>query len=140
MQEPLTQPDTERQHCFIVRVDGRIDDLIRAHRDRLQRKRRARVSLAEAARDLFSQALGLRSHKTPAPARRQLGLFGPRVPAGDATSQDDELTHSDAARARQSVNCDHCGGLIPAGSRPTRRFCSGSCRVLACRGRRRSGA
>lgn len=136
-EEPLTQPARERQHCFIVRLDGRLDDLVQAHRARLQKKRRARVPLAEAARDLFTQALGLKGQKTPAPARRQLALFGPRVPAGGPSPTDDGLTHSDGAQEQQCVNCEHCGGPIPPGSRPSRRFCSGSCRVLACRGRKR---
>lgn len=134
--EPLTQPDRERQHCFIVRVDGRLDDLIQAHRARLQKKRRARVALAEAARDLFAQALGLRGHKTPTPSGRQLGLFSAPRAKATGTTPEDELTHSQGARERQCVNCEHCGGPIPPGSRPSRRFCSGSCRVLACRARK----
>lgn len=133
--EPLTQPAAERRHCFIVRLDGHLDDLVKAHHKRLERKRRAKVSLAEAARDLFAQALGVKSQRRLRPAPGQLGLFAvPRAATGPGAS-DDRLTHSRGSSERQSVNCEHCGGPIPPGSRPSRRYCSGSCRVLACRAR-----
>lgn len=135
--EPLHQPAAERRHCFIVRIDGQQDELIRAHRKRLQRKRRARVSLAEAARDLFAQALGVKRQRTERPDPRQLALPGVARASGGATTAEARLTHSGGAQERQCVNCEHCGDPIPEGSRPSRRFCSGSCRVLACRGRKR---
>jgi len=122
MQEPPTQPARERQHCFIVRLDGRLDDLIQAHRRRLERKRRGKVPLAEAARDLFAQALGVKSQRTLRRDPRQLGLPGLRGPAGGKDATDPRLTHSEAACAEQSVNCEHCGDPIPPGSRPSRRF------------------
>jgi hypothetical protein len=141
MQDPetLTQPARERQHCFIVRVDGHQDDLIQAHRRRLERKRRARVSLAEAARDLFAQALGVKRQKTERQDPRQLAIPGLRVPATGRRGSDGRLTHPDVTCERQSVNCEHCGDPVPPDSRPSRRYCSGSCRVLACRGRKRAG-
>lgn len=134
--EPLTQPARERQHCFIVRVDGHLDDLIQAHRTRLEKKRRARVPLAEAARDLFAQALGVKRQRSHASDRRQLPLPGvARASATDATSES-RLTHPDAAQGQQAVNCDWCGAPVPGGSRPDRRYCSPSHRVLACRARK----
>lgn len=38
----------------------------------------------------------------------------------------------------QRVNCRQCGGPLPRGSRTDRLYCCASCRVLACRARKRS--
>ena len=134
--EPLTQPARERQHCFIVRVDGHLDDLIQAHRTRLEKKRRARVPLAEAARDLFAQALGVKRQRSHASDWRQLPLPGVARASGAQDTTDERLTHPNAAQERQAVNCDWCGAPLPAGSRPGRRYCCPSHRVLACRARK----
>lgn len=69
--------DRDRTHCFIVRVDGPMRDRIEAHQRYLRRKRGRRVSLAEAARDLFHAALGPPA-KRLRPERSQLCLFGER--------------------------------------------------------------
>lgn len=62
-------------HCFIVRVDERLDARLEAHRQALEKRRGRPTSLAQAARDLFYRALPPVAHllkQRPA----QLGLFG----------------------------------------------------------------
>lgn len=135
-EEPAHQSPRERQRCFIVRIDGQLDELIAAHRKTLERRRRARVPLAEAARDLFAQALGVKRQRARARDARQLGLFRAEATERAGAAKESRLTHSGATSSRQSVNCEHCGDPIPEGSRPSRRYCSASCRVLACRARK----
>lgn len=132
--EGMKQSDRDRQHCFIVRVDGRLDDAIKVHRKRLERRRRGKVALAEAARDLFYQALGFGPKAPPKPDPAQLKLFARRGSGKGSPN----VALSEASSTRESVNCGHCGRPVPSSKRRHARFCSPSCRSLASRARLRS--
>jgi hypothetical protein len=129
------QNDRDRQHCFIVRVDGRLDDAIKSHKRRLERRRRGKVALAEAARDLFYQALGFGPKTPPKAHPSQLGLFGRRGPGPRDGARADGVALSEASSPRESVNCGHCGDPMPSGKRRHALYCSPSCRSLASRAR-----
>ena len=62
----------------------------------------------------------------------------PMVAGTGCESSEGELTRRSGCVRPQSANCEHCGNPLRTEPKRTRRYCSPSCRVMACRSRQRS--